>query len=137
MGMFLKKLFRKKTIVNTLSSYCFVRCNPCNKRFSLDIKNHPGKGTLIAFCPYCRKFMKSYCEYGFGPIEPCDIFVGEEAVATLIKSEDIYYIKSDNYKINHPLEKGYSNCECYDEAIEYIENWLTHTETEMQHYVYR
>ncbi len=42
------------------------------------------------------------CEYGYGPVTPCSIFIGEKSVGTVIENDKYEYllkIKSDGNEI--------------------------------------
>ena len=34
----------------------------------------------IAFCPHCKKHDITECEYGYGAVTPCRIYLGEKTI---------------------------------------------------------
>lgn len=108
----------------------------CGKPFTAEVK---GSGVII-ICPYCNHVVTSISDYGYGPIVPCNIYVGMEIVATIENMKESgtgeYWLKSEKYKIDHKLSGGYADLRCYTEAEKYLEEWLASNETESQHYKY-
>ena len=100
-----------------------LKCNNCKYTYSA-----PTTANDIYICPKCHKYVGCLCEYGFGSITPCCIFVGEKEVAKIeaAKTEETisYYLQSDILGIKQILSKGYSNLEVYKEAVEIIEDYL-------------
>ena len=100
-----------------------LKCNNCKYTYSA-----PTTANAIYICPNCNKYAGCECEYGYGPITPCNIFVGEKEVAVIeaVKMEGptSYYLQSDILELKKVLRKGYSNLEVYKEAAEIIEDYL-------------
>lgn len=86
------------------------------------------KGNTIVICPECHQTVTMMGDYGFGSITPCDIYVGDESVATIINAKKRgigeYWLKSEKYNLNQKLSGGYADLSCYKEAAEYIKSLL-------------
>lgn len=83
----------------------FKRCQHCNTEFEYEIS-----GNFIVFCPHCRKCVLVECEYGYGPVVPCNIFLGKEEIATVTnhtKNVSVYRYDSDKFNIHKILSKKY------------------------------
>ena len=61
----------------------------------------------------------SECEYGYGPITPCDIYLGDER-AGRIDGNINYRLDSSRLNVHTALKKGYANLEVYKEATDII-----------------
>ena len=95
-----------------------LECKQCGHSYS-----GPTTGNDIYLCPKCNAYVGCLCDYGFGPIVPCNIFLGEKKIAKVEyrnRTKTEYKLKSDTYGINIPLTKGYKNLEVYDEATKII-----------------
>ena len=93
-------------------------CDNCNEDFELK----PGP-TYLVICPFCKRYIGSISDYGFGPIAPCSVRVGVEELGEIIQ-KDGYTFVSTKYGIDHRLKGGYKNLECFTECAEYVESWL-------------
>lgn len=49
------------------------KCNSCGQVYEYD-----GCANLIIFCPRCKKYDYLECEYGYGPVVPSIIKLGNE-----------------------------------------------------------
>ena len=83
------------------------QCRHCGEKYEYE-----GAANLITFCPYCLKYDFLECEYGYGPVVPCKIYLGGEAVAEVSyhisdSSVNKYRLDSDKYNIHRVLEKDY------------------------------
>lgn len=81
------------------------KCKQCNHEFEYEISSN-----LIVFCPYCKKYAFLLCEYGFGPVVPCKILLGQEEIATVTyhdRNNSIYRYDSDKFHIHKVLAKTY------------------------------
>ena len=103
-------------------------CKLCGRSFSAT-----PSANILMICPYCRTDIGSISDYGFGPIIPCDVYVGMEKVADI---DENYVLKSDKYGISEKLTGEYKNLGYYKAAAEFMHEWLSHHETEAQHYIY-
>lgn len=92
------------------------KCNNCNKEFE-----HGISGNMILFCPFCRKSAGSISDYGFGPIVPCDIYLGNKIIASMPSMNELI---SEEYGIRKALCGSYSNLEVYHEVEKIIEELL-------------
>lgn len=77
-------------------------CVHCKHEFSYDLS-----ANFIIFCPKCRKQTFMECEYGYGPVTPCDIRLGNEKIAAVTTENYVYYYKSERFGIDKRLEKEY------------------------------
>lgn len=72
-----------------------LECVYCNSKFSVQIH-----ANFTVICPCCNRSIYLECEYGFGPVTPCQIYWGEKVVG-IVESEHIdYYLKMNGEKIN-------------------------------------
>ena len=84
------------------------KCKNCNKEFE-----HGISGNMIIFCPYCNKCVGSISDYGFGPIVPCDIYLGDRIIATMPSMDQLV---SKELGLKKTLHGKYANLEVYTEA---------------------
>ncbi|SES92839.1 MULTISPECIES: hypothetical protein [unclassified Pseudobutyrivibrio] len=93
-----------------------LRCKKCGCEFS-----GPLASNAMYLCPKCKEYVNCLCEYGFGPIVPCSIFLGEEEIARIEERERIkYQLKSATLGLDAALSKGYKNLEVYYEALDIV-----------------
>lgn len=88
------------------------RCRNCNKDFE-----HGISGNMILFCPYCRKCAGSISDYGFGPITPCDVYLGNRIIASMPTMHELI---SKEFGIRRTLHGRYTDLEVYHEVEEII-----------------
>lgn len=91
-----------------------VKCQFCGT-----VSEYETAANVIIYCPKCRKLISSECEYGFGPVTPCTVYLGENEIAKIIL-KDRYVLVSDYFGIEKELKSGYENLEVYSEAERYI-----------------
>ncbi|MBO4998582.1 MAG: hypothetical protein J6D02_11335 [Lachnospira sp.] len=96
-------------------------CRFCGEQFE-----HQRAANFIVFCPNCKKRTYLECEYGFGPIVPCSIFVGVMKVGEITYADTRlqYRLDSDVFQIHRVLHHGYKNLEAYEEAIGIIDDYV-------------
>ena len=75
---------------------------------------------MIEICPKCRKYIGSISDYGFGPITPCNIYVGNELAGVISKDGEGYRLDSEKLNVGFKLNGKYDNLACYKEAADYI-----------------
>lgn len=92
------------------------KCVRCNKEIE-----HENTGNMIIFCPYCRKSIGSISDYGFGPIVPCDIFLGDKIIASIPSMNELV---SEEFGIRKTLCGKYAQLQIYKEAEEIIDELL-------------
>lgn len=83
----------------------YKKCSSCAGAYEYE-----GFANLIAFCPHCHSCDLFLCDYGFGPVVPCRIYLGNEVIATVSyygKNERRYQYDSDKYDIHKILEHTY------------------------------
>ena len=97
-----------------------LECKTCGNTFL-----GPVAGNAIYLCPKCNAYVSCLCDYGFGPIAPCSVFIGEEEIAQIIVADRLKYkLHSDVLGIDMMLTKGYKNLEVYKEASSIIDEAL-------------
>lgn len=76
------------------------RCHRCGNKYKYeDVLN------VIAFCSRCRKIYVSKCEYGYGPITPCKIYLSEDIIGEVdVDSNGVYNLSVPMLKIFEKLE---------------------------------
>lgn len=84
------------------------KCIRCNREFE-----HANTGNMIIYCPYCKKSTGSVSDYGFGPIVPCDIYLGDKVIASMPTMNELV---SKEFGIKMTLSGKYENLEIYREA---------------------
>lgn len=95
-----------------------VKCEECNYEYVV-----PEEGNTLYMCPKCYSYVGCVCEYGFGSITPCTVYLGKDAIAH-IHGNSPFHLQSLQLNINQPLEKGSKNLEVYKEAVEIIKKNL-------------
>lgn len=91
-------------------------CKFCGKKF-----NHGVSANMIIYCPNCKKLTGSISDYGFGPITPCDIYLGETKIGNISRD---YILSSSQYKIHKKLSGEYADLAVYHEAEEIMQAYL-------------
>ena len=127
--MILKKIFSKNSQQKQSPAVEF-HCKSCNRDFKARVA-----ANVLMMCPYCLAEIGSISDYGFGPITPCNVHVGCEKVAEII-NQNGYKLVSEENAIYHELSSGYKDLACYKEAAGLVHEWLLHSETSSQHYLY-
>ena len=84
------------------------KCIRCNTEFE-----HENSGNMIIFCPVCRKCAGSISDYGFGPIVPCYIYLGDRIIASMPSMTELV---SEELGIKTTLSGRYENLAIYKEA---------------------
>lgn len=92
------------------------RCKKCNKDFE-----HGISANMIIYCPYCKKITDSICDYGFGPIVPCDVYLGNKIIASMPSMNELVSVE---FGIKKVLSGTYANLEIYQEAEKIIDELL-------------
>lgn len=77
-----------------------LECIYCDTKFSVEIH-----ANYSVICPCCKRSIYLECEYGFGPVTPCHIYLGEEIVGIVESIATRYYLNMNNKKIK--LKKTY------------------------------
>ena len=91
-----------------------VKCKNCRFEYSAPIATN-----ALYMCPECHAYAACSCEYGFGPITPCTVFLGDKAIAR-IEGWSEFRLDSELLGIHRELSKGYKNLEVYEEAAAII-----------------
>lgn len=71
-----------------------LECVYCNTKFSVQIR-----ANFTVICPCCNRNIYLECEYGFGPVTPCQIYWGENIVGIVESERQHYYLKMCGKKI--------------------------------------
>jgi hypothetical protein len=98
-----------------------IECKYCDCKVS-----YISSANFIVFCPECKREIVLECEYGYGPVTPCSILLGENSIGTVTendKNEYLLKIESDNRQIK--LKKSY--LEALHEASEIVKEILMPT----------
>lgn len=90
-----------------------VKCRYCGEAIVYETV-----ANMILYCPTCQRHLITECEYGFGSITPCTIYLGEKEIARIVL-KDRYVLVSDYFE--QELTGGYEKLAAYSEAQLYIE----------------
>ena len=96
------------------------KCKSCNSEYQYE-----GYANLITFCPNCHKHDFLECEYGYGPVVPCRIYLGSEVIGMVTYFNDgrgPYQLKSKKYHLHVILRQSY--LEALLEAKDIIADYL-------------
>ena len=66
-----------------------IKCKECNH----EIYYEPCANFVI-FCPKCLKYALGECEYGYGPVVPCHIYLGEKEIGIVTEKEHKYFLQT-------------------------------------------
>lgn len=80
-------------------------CGHCGAEYTYE-----GFANLISFCPICKKYDFLECEYGYGPVVPCIVYLGREVIGMITydyTNELRYRYDSDYFSIHKVLDKKY------------------------------
>jgi hypothetical protein len=77
---------------------------------------------IIIFCPECYQEAHLESEYGYGPVTPCKIYLGETEVGLVTEVNGRYYLKTQSAGDGIRLEKQY--LEALEEASSMIRDVL-------------
>lgn len=74
---------------------CTTECKYCDT-----IVSYKTYANFIIFCPNCKRYIFLECEYGYGPVTPCNIFLGNKKIG-LVDEDDTnkYYLEYGSEKI--------------------------------------
>lgn len=82
-----------------------MECNYCDREFTYALHSN-----FIVFCPECKRQTMLECEYGYGPVTPCHIEVGEETVGIVTcNDKHEYYLELDRGWKKIKLKESYLN----------------------------
>lgn len=74
---------------------------------------------IIVFCPKCKSCIYAECEYGYGPVTPCCIYLGEEVIGTVcVDNKNQYFLQIESSRKKIKLKKRYS--EALQEATQIV-----------------
>ncbi|MBR2294697.1 MAG: hypothetical protein IJ869_02925 [Clostridiales bacterium] len=77
-------------------------CHKCNSEYEYN-----ESGNMMIFCPNCKHSDLLCCDFGFGPVTPCNIDLGAENVAKVISEEDGYRLVSEKFRLDRKLTSRY------------------------------
>ncbi len=92
-----------------------LECIYCNTKFSVEIC-----ANFSVICPCCKRSIFLECEYGYGPVTPCHIYLGNKIVGIVESQAAHYTLNIESQKIK--LSKTY--LEAILEAEEVIKKHL-------------
>lgn len=64
-----------------------IKCKYCNCEVS-----YAAYANFIVFCPKCKREIHFECEYGYGPVTPCVILLGEDYFGKVTKNNKNEYL---------------------------------------------
>jgi hypothetical protein len=94
-----------------------IKCKECNHEIS-----YTPCVNFIVFCPNCLKQSYLECEYGYGPVVPCNVFLGEKEIGIINEREYTYILQTQYSDEVIELKKEY--LEALQEAAEIIKRML-------------
>lgn len=77
-----------------------VTCIYCDATFSVE-----ACANFTVICPCCKRSIYLECEYGYGPVTPCRIYLGEEIAGVVESQKAKYHLNMKHKKIR--LTKTY------------------------------
>lgn len=92
-----------------------LECVYCNTKFQVEICSN-----FTVICPCCKRSIYLECEYGYGPVTPCRIYLGETIVGIVESPKTNYYLEINRKRIY--LQKTY--LEAIYEAEETVKRYL-------------
>lgn len=92
-----------------------LECIYCDTKFSVEIC-----ANFSVICPCCKRSIYLECEYGFGPVTPCQIYLGEKAVGIVESKGTNYYLNMETKNIN----LSSTNLEAISEAEKIIKEHM-------------
>lgn len=95
------------------------RCKDCGCEF--EISKHP-LGNIVVICPKCKGYIGSVSDYGYGPIAPCDVYIGEEIIGKITEEKQGYRFDSEKLGIGNLLDGKYADLECYKDAAALVKD---------------
>ncbi len=92
-----------------------MSCIYCDTKFPVETY-----ANYSVICPCCKRNIFLECEYGYGPVTPCRIYLGSETAGIVESEENRYYLTMNSAKI--PLSKTY--LDAIGEAVEILNRHL-------------
>lgn len=92
-----------------------LECIYCGEKLSVEIS-----ANFKVICPHCKRSIYLECEYGYGPVTPCQIYWGRKIVGIVESEKASYYLNMDSKNI--PLSRLY--LETISEADEIVKEYL-------------
>lgn len=81
-------------------------CPKCNADVEYELS-----ANFMVFCPHCRSYVLLECEYGYGPVVPCNILLGAKKVAEVVTCDSYnqsqYVLQSEHFGIHIILKNMY------------------------------
>ncbi|MBD5497100.1 MAG: hypothetical protein HDR11_04950 [Lachnospiraceae bacterium] len=77
-----------------------LECIYCDTAFSIE-----ACANFTVICPCCKRSIYLECEYGYGPVTPCRIYLGSEIAGVVESQEADYHLHINRRKIR--LAKTY------------------------------
>ena len=77
------------------------KCGYCGEIYKFELT-----ANYITFCPRCKKYDISECEYGYGAIVPCNINIGGDVVGEINFDDGCYKLSVPFLDINERLSNG-------------------------------
>lgn len=97
------------------------KCRHCGTEYQYE-----SFANVITFCPNCHKRDQLQCEYGYGPVVPCRIYLGEKIIGTVTyddRAHTRYRFDAPKYNIHRVLEHTYM--EALEEACDIAAGFIS------------
>ena len=91
-----------------------LTCKKCNHEI-----HYTPCANFIVFCPNCQAYTYLECEYGYGPVVPCNILLGEKGIG-IVEQKGYRYVLHTQYA-DEPIKLEKTYLEALKEAITIIE----------------
>lgn len=95
--------------------YKKIVCKDCDTEYEI-----PRSANFMYFCPKCKVYNGAECDYGYGAIVPCKIYLGEELLGAITGSAGDYRLDCTGLGISTRLTGKYKDLAVYNEAQEII-----------------
>ena len=107
-----------------MSSKFKINCNNCNIEFEINYDSPENEHTTYIICPKCKKQVYASSDFGFGPVWPANMYLGNKLLLTVTFLSDNHYeitYKSSLEKVI-AIPKRYSknNYQHHIKILEYI-----------------
>ena len=101
-----------------------VKCDSCNIEYEISYDSYENVHTTYVICPKCKKEIYAASDFGFGPVWPAYMYLGNDLFLVVIFFSDNRYeiVDGSNLKREIVIPKKYvrNNYECHFKILEYI-----------------
>ena len=96
-----------------------IECKKCG----CNIPYKPLGANFIIFCPDCKKMMFLECEYGYGPVTPCNLYYRDKVVGNICRdAKNNYILNSSLFLVKVYLKSRY--LDALYEAIDIVQKLI-------------